>query len=246
MTRTSTTSVRTFAPSFSQESLFLTKNYSSNTPGDQQPQESENANEQHPEELPWIDMLESAAKADWLRSTPTDHHDRLKRAYSLLFHIILYLGRPLTKDVQEAEAATQQFLLAFNSAPVTPESEIGRARYAIGLLTKTITNDISTIPDGTPIRTQHPQVFAIADALVPLCEVHLDGVVQEVAPTSGEVVDEGKWQDFWTKAQQVVLALGEELDREGYGISEELMKEAKAEQERKDREAAGPGGGETK
>jgi hypothetical protein len=53
---------------------------------------------------------------------------------------------------------------------------------------------------------------------------------------SGEVVEEGKWQDFWTKAQPVVLALGLELDKEGYGFDET-----------KDREAAEKAaGGETK
>ncbi|KAF5347605.1 hypothetical protein D9756_010682 [Leucocoprinus leucothites] len=252
ITHTCRASVRAPTLASPRHAFVLTRN-SSTTSGDKASAGSESASNSEaqpeaPEEVSWIEVLESVAKAPWLTSTPSDHGDRLRRAYSLLFHVILYLGRPLAKDAQEAEAAAQQFLLAFNSAPVAPESEIGRARYAIGLITKTVTSDITTIPESAPIRGQHSRIFALADALVPLSEVHLEGVVQDTAPSSGEIVEEGKWQDFWTKAQPVVLALGEELDREGYGISEELIKEAKAEQERKEREAtsSASGGEETK
>ncbi|KAF9442589.1 hypothetical protein P691DRAFT_765058 [Macrolepiota fuliginosa MF-IS2] len=192
-----------------------------------------------PKDIPWIEFLESVSKAPWLTSTPPDFEDRLRRAYSLLFHIILYLGRPLSNNVQEAQEATQQFLLAFDSAPVPVGSEIGRARHGIALLTKTITNDISSIPLSSELRAQHAQIFALTDALVPLCDVHLQSVEQDIEPLTGDVVEAGgRWQDFWTKAQPIVLALGEELDKEGYGIGEELAREAKAEQERKDAEKA--------
>ncbi|KXN81605.1 hypothetical protein AN958_04399 [Leucoagaricus sp. SymC.cos] len=214
-------------------STLLTR-YSSTASGDNPASESSSEAPEAPQDVPWLELLESAAKAPWLTSIPPDHQDRLKRSYSLLFYVILYLGRPLSKDPTQAEEATQQFLLV--------NSEVGRARYAIGLLTKTITKDITSIPDTSPLRTQHAQIFALTDALLPLCEVHLDGVAQGTPPTSGEIVDEGKWQEFWSKAQPVVLALGEELDKEGYGISEELVKEAQAEQERKEREAATAGG----
>jgi len=173
--------------------------------------------------------------------------DRLRRAYSLLFQIILYLGRPLSNDVKEVEEATHQFLLAINSAPVPADSEIGRARHAIAILTKQIQDDIASVPLSSELRSRHAQIFALADALGPLCDVHLQGVQQNKLPENGEVVDDGaKWQDFWTKAQHIVLALGEELDKDGYGIPEDLAKEAKAEQERKEKEGAGTAGGERK
>lgn len=60
---------------------------------------------------------------------------------------------------------------------------------------------------------------------------------QNTAPPTGDVIDSGgKWQDFWAKAQPIILTLGEALDKDGYGISEELAREAKAEQERKEKE----------
>lgn len=53
----------------------------------------------------WIQVLENTASAPWLNTLPTEHGDRLKRAYTLLFQIVLYLGRP-----QEPEMA-EQFLV---------------------------------------------------------------------------------------------------------------------------------------
>ena len=136
---------------------------------------------------------------------------------------------------------------AFNSAPVTTNSEIGRARHAIAVLTKQIKTDITSVPPASDLRSRHTQIFALADALGPLCDVHLEGIQQNKAPETGEVVDgDAKWQDFWTKAQPIVLALGEELDREGYGIPEKMIKEAKEEQERKKKEDTGSGGEERK
>jgi len=100
-----------------------------------------------------------------------------------------------------------------------------------------VTNDISTIPALASIRTQHARVFDLSDALVPLCNGHLEGLTPGTEAMSGEIVSEGKWQDFWSRAQPIVLSLTEELDKEGYGIDDELIKEAKAEQERKERNA---------
>ncbi|KAF9441396.1 hypothetical protein P691DRAFT_812842 [Macrolepiota fuliginosa MF-IS2] len=183
----------------------------------------------------------SISKAPWLTSTPPDFEDRLRRAYSLLFHIILYLGRPLSNNVQEVQKATQQFLLVSLTtiSPLTLSVpvgfEIGRARHGTALLTGTITSGISSVPQSSKLRTQRAQVFALTDALVPLCNMHLHSVEQDIEPLTGDVIETGgKWQDSWMKTQPIVLALGEELDEEGYGISEELAREAKGEQEKKD------------
>jgi len=101
-----------------------------------------------------------------------------------------------------------------------------------------VTNDISTIPALASVRTQHARVFGLSDALVPLCDGHLEGLTPGTAAMSGEIVSEGRWQDFWSKAHPVVLSLTEELDKEGYGIDDDLIKEAKVEQERKERDTA--------
>ncbi len=73
---------------------------------------------QDPKDLNWLQFLESASKAPWLTQAPPHAEDRLRRAYSLLFQIILYLGRPLSNDVKEVEQATQQFLLVSNALPL--------------------------------------------------------------------------------------------------------------------------------
>lgn len=100
-----------------------------------------------------------------------------------------------------------------------------------------MTKDLSSVPQSSDLRTKHQTIFALTDALVPLCDVHLDGLDQNKPPLTGDIVDSGgKWQDFWQRAQPVVLAVGEELDKAGYGINEELMNEAKAEKERKEKE----------
>jgi len=53
----------------------------------------------------WITVLENTATAPWLNIVPQDHEDKLKRAYTLLFQIVLYLGRPQEED------KAQQFLV---------------------------------------------------------------------------------------------------------------------------------------
>ena len=65
--------------------------------------ESRNEKKEIPPEW-WIGALEATANAPWLFHLPNEKVDRLKRAFTLIFQIILYLGRP-----QEIEKA-QQFL----------------------------------------------------------------------------------------------------------------------------------------
>ena len=66
--------------------------------------------------------------------------------------------------------------------------------------------------------------FALADALGPPWDVHLKDV-----PEIGEVVTMAlSGKIFGLKHTRSFSALGEELEKEGYGIPEELMNRAKA------------------
>ncbi|KAF8878401.1 hypothetical protein BD779DRAFT_1554448 [Infundibulicybe gibba] len=153
----------------------------------------------------WIEVLEKTASAPWLGALPPDHADRLRRAYTFLFQIVIYLGRP-----QEQEQG-EQYLVAFESAPAPPESEIGRARKAVAALTRAIVQDISSIPLGSPLRTQHTGVFDIFGALQVLHDVHL-------TDPDGEVAD---WRTFWGRAQPIILDLGMQLDEAGFGLKDD-------------------------
>ncbi|KAF8955341.1 hypothetical protein BDZ97DRAFT_1858331, partial [Flammula alnicola] len=150
----------------------------------------------------WLLALENTASAPWLNQLAPDHEDRLRSAYILFFQVILTLSRP--QDQEEAI----QFMFAFDNVPVPPTSEIGRARRAVAIITRTIVNQISSIPLSSPVREKHPDIFNVHGALVPLSDVHL-------AEPDGAVED---WKEFWARAQPVLLGLGEKLDEAGYGI----------------------------
>jgi len=60
---------------------------------------------------PWIELLELTAQAPWLSSVPEDHKDRLRRSYTLLLQIVMYLTGPNAQGTVRDEAAAQQFLL---------------------------------------------------------------------------------------------------------------------------------------
>jgi hypothetical protein len=57
-----------------------------------------------PPEL-WLTVLENTAKAPWLNLVSQEHEQKLKRAYTLLYQIVLYLGRP------QEEGKAEQFLV---------------------------------------------------------------------------------------------------------------------------------------
>jgi len=54
--------------------------------------------------------------------------------------------------------------------------------------------------------------------LVPPSEKYLKGLTQDTMALSGEIVREGKWQDFWSKAKSPSALLIQELGKEGYSI----------------------------
>jgi len=107
----------------------------------------------------------------------------------------------------------------------------------MGLLTKQISNDLSSIPESSPFRTEFQRVFGFAEELEPLCAQYLGRLVQGIAPTSGEIVDNGNWVDFCKKAIRLVLGIGVRLDPAGYG---EIMERVKEEKTRQAREGQDP------
>ncbi|TFK33170.1 hypothetical protein BDQ12DRAFT_691592 [Crucibulum laeve] len=117
----------------------------------------------------WLQVLETTASAPWLAHVPTDPADRLRRSYTLILQIVLYLSRPQQDD------GAEQFLSAFSSFPSPPYSEIARARRSVATLVDAVVRDISSIPPSplSPLRTQYPELFAIAGALEPLRDEYL-------------------------------------------------------------------------
>lgn len=65
----------------------------------------------------WIAILENTAGAPWLSSLPPELENRLKLAYTLLFQIVLYLGRPMDPEKADqflvVSISTTSYLLTF-------------------------------------------------------------------------------------------------------------------------------------
>ena len=185
----------------------------------------------------WIGALERTANAPWLFQLPHDPTDRLKRSFTLMFQVILYLGRP-----QEEDKATQfltvrsKFHLssplsadwrvgssqqAFTSAVVPPSSEIGRARRAVANITRAVVHDISSIPLSSPLREEQAEFFGVFDAMRLLNDMYLENMKK--GEGEGEV-DSQEWYEFWTRAEPVLLELAEMLDKNGFGLEPEERK----------------------
>jgi hypothetical protein len=170
----------------------------------------------------WLTVLENTATAPWLNLVEQDHKDKLKRAYTLMYQIVLYLGRP------QEEGKAEQFLVvsqsspylslvlhllyqAFESAIVPANSEIGRARKATVTIMRAVVQKISSVPISSSLRTEEADIFNIFGALQALHDMHLVNGGSE----AGEVES---WSEFWSRTQPVMLALGMKLDEEGYGF----------------------------
>ncbi|KAG5634049.1 hypothetical protein H0H81_003617 [Sphagnurus paluster] len=174
-------------------------------PSDEDPKSVEGETNVPTEEKKWISILENTVSAPWLFSLPPDHEQRLKIAYTLLFQIVLYLTRP---------AEAEQFLTAFATAPAPSESEIGRARKAVGTIIKASVNQMSSIPLNSSVRA-HNEIFDIFGALQAIHDMYLGEEISTLET----------WSEFWSRAQPVVLELGMKLDEKGFGWSEEDLKE---------------------
>lgn len=99
-----------------------------------------------------------------------------------------------------------------------------------------MTQDLASIPQSSPLRVQNSRAFALAGDLESLCDTYLDELEPSKPPRTGDIVENGKWNDFWPKAQGVILDLGQTLKKAGYGITDEMMDEAA--KKRKDNEPA--------
>ncbi|RDB27332.1 hypothetical protein Hypma_004420 [Hypsizygus marmoreus] len=163
----------------------------------------------------WIAILENTAAAPWLLTLPPDHENRLKLAYTLLFQIVLYLSRPM-----EAEQA-EQFLVAFGTAVVPPESEIGRARSAVIPILNAVVHHISSIPINSSVRAENPEIFDIFSALQAIHDMYLMDSINALE----------NWSEVWPRIQPVVLELGMKLDEKGFGLNlDELDDTTKTEE----------------
>lgn len=83
------------------------------------------------------------------------------------------------------------------------DSDLDRARRSVAMLTEKIVNLLKSMSSSSPIRAEHPAIFALSAALENLC-------------ISCEALDLG-WRDFWSRAQPVVLELGTKLREAGFG-----------------------------
>ncbi|KAF8632478.1 hypothetical protein AX17_004828 [Amanita inopinata Kibby_2008] len=174
----------------------------------------------------WIGALETTAHAPWLFHMPPEDPDKLKKAFTLIFQVIIYLGRP-----QEQEKATQ-FLAAFGSAVVPAESEIGRARRAITNIIRALVHDIEAVPESSALREQHPEVFGLFGALEPLYDMYLEEMT-DVEQNAKE------WHEFWSRAEPVLISLAQVLDEKGFGLEPDEKKAATRGQKKKEGENAG-------
>lgn len=84
---------------------YSTRKYATKAPG-----QSSNVPED-PKDVAWLNYLETVSRAPWLPLTPRNQEDILKRSYFLVFHMFLYLTRPMSKDPEEDKAAVRNFLL---------------------------------------------------------------------------------------------------------------------------------------
>ncbi|KAF8625650.1 hypothetical protein AX15_005271 [Amanita polypyramis BW_CC] len=203
-------------------------------------QKCQNENSGGKKEIPpewWIGALETTANAPWLFHLPQEPVDRLKRTFTLIFQIILYLGRPQETEmahqflnVSGKSFSTKYFvassnhahLQAFGTAIVPPESEIGRARRAVATITRAVVQDISSIPESSPLREQHAELFGVFGALEPLHDVYLKN-------TENNQMDVREWGDFWSKAEPVLISIAQALDEKGFGLEADEREAANGE-----------------
>ncbi|KAF4590925.1 hypothetical protein EYR40_009522 [Pleurotus pulmonarius] len=157
----------------------------------------------------WLEALETAATAQWLDVLPADPADRLRRAYALLMQVILYLHRPQNE--------IEQSLVDFMQAEAKAGSPIYRARQATIVLTRAVIRDIASIPSTQPLHVDHPQIFALLGALMPLHDLYLAGH----NPKEGKSLDLQEWTAFWERGQPILLDLASKLDEQGFGLDKE-------------------------
>jgi hypothetical protein len=81
-------------------------------------------------------------------------------------------------------------------------SNLYRARRSVRRLTEIVVKYLSAV--GPSLRKKHSAVFNLFGALEPLC-------MFQVADTPQE------WKSFWGRAQPILVELGVELDKAGFG-----------------------------
>jgi hypothetical protein len=72
-----------------------------------------------------------------------------------------------------------------------------------------IVRDLASIPLDSPIRYQDQEVFDVFGALIPLYQMYV---------AEGQDLGQPAWSEFWSKAQNIMLALCMKLYQGGYGF----------------------------
>jgi hypothetical protein len=89
-----------------------------------------------------------------------------------------------------------------------------------------IAHILSSIPNDSPLRTSHPQVFKTNEALVMLHDLFLADRVKDGKGWEVSVDETEEWREFWNCAFAALTQLAMELDLEGFGVSDEIPDEA--------------------
>jgi len=206
-----TTAWRSYTPS--------SRSYTTQTQNPDEAQPEAEAKSEPPSEE-WISILENTTSAPWLFSVSPDPKQRLKLAYTLLFQIVLYLTRP---------AEAEQFIVAFSTAPASPESEIGRARAAVGVIIRAAVRQLESVPLNSPIRVEQADIYDLFGALQVLHDTYL---FEDISPLE-------TWSQFWARAQPVVLELGIKLDEKGFGLTEDDWGDTRSAEEKAEKTSEG-------
>ena len=79
-------------------------------------------------------------------------------------------------------------------------------------MTRAVVNAIDSVPSGSPLREEQEKLFALFVLLRILHDEYLEKLEE-----GGVWIDSQEWQEFWTNAQVMLLAIGVELNDNGFG-----------------------------
>ncbi|KAJ7983145.1 hypothetical protein DFH06DRAFT_716181 [Mycena polygramma] len=129
--------------------------------------------------------------------TPGDEAACLRVSYSVIYEITRYLAR----HGDESEA----YLSVFMNSEAPSNSNIDVARKSVFQLTEYIRGLFSSVSSSSSLRQEHRGIFDLIGALEPLLMVY-----------DGEG-DTREWTAFWSRTQPILLELGVQLDKAGFG-----------------------------
>ncbi|KAJ7813888.1 hypothetical protein B0H14DRAFT_2851867 [Mycena olivaceomarginata] len=125
---------------------------------------------------------------------PGEDNGRLRVSYALIYEILQYLCRH--------GEGSETYLTVFMNHDAEEGSNLYRARKSVRRLTEIVVKYLSAV--GPSLREKHSAVFNLFGALEPLCMFQAADTPQE-------------WKSFWGRAQPILVELGVELDKAGFG-----------------------------